>query len=262
MAYEPFLINPARKGGRKKASAPKATKRRRRKRATKASAPKRQTRKRTVRRKRRASVGTGPVGSRHRPVVYTVKGPKGGSRWRTSPKAKVARPGVFINPGLAIVGGNPMRRRHRRYRRNPPVTVRGFLGTFQRTLPLAITGVASGVVTDMAPGMIGLVNPWARLGTKAAVAVLGGPMVGNLIGRDHGDVWTIVGVARVVTDLVKQFMPGVIPGLSDYPGYYDEMTYSGMQAFPEEVSAFPEEVGAYDVGQVDQPWPYSGEYGY
>ena len=156
---------------------------------------------------------------------------------------------------------NPRRRRRshsRRYRRNAPVTVRGMMGKFQATLPLAVTGVAAGVVVNMVPGFIGLTNMWANLGLKAATAVVGGPMIGQMIGRSHGDVWTIVGLSVLVQDLIKQFMPGVVPGLG-YPDYHDQLTYAqpDMSAFPEEVGAYPEE-----VGQVDQPWPYDGGHAY
>ena len=221
--------------------------------------PPKRRRKRRVTRKSRARKGIGRAGSRHRPVVYTV-----GKRWKTSPRAKIARRGVFVNPGLALVG-NPRRRRRRstmksyrrRYRRNPAITLRGFTGRVQSVLPLAVTGIASRVITGMVPGMIGIVNPWARLGVKAAVAVFGGQMVGTMMKGQHGTIWTVVAMADIVSDLMTQFMPGIIPGLGNYMDYNDQIGYgdTGASAFPEEVAAFPEEVAQY---------PYDGahEYGY
>jgi hypothetical protein len=141
------------------------------------------------------------------------------------------------------------------------MTLRTFTGRVQNVLPLAVVGIASRIVTNMVPGMIGIVNPWARLGVKAAVGVLGGPMVGKMGqmvgGRTGGTVWTVVAMAEVVSDLVTQFMPGVIPGLGNYMDYNDQVGYgdSGASAFPEEVGAYPEEMNQY---------PYDGthEYGY
>lgn len=222
MAQEPFLINPPRK---------------------------RQTKKRSGAKKRR-KMSVGRLGERHRPVVYTVRGPKGRLRWQTSPKAKVAAPSVFVNPHVAVVG-NP----RRRHMRKNQLRLQDFPRTLQKTIPLALTGIASRVVTGMVPGMLNVVNPWAKMGVKTGVAVLGGQVVNQMLKGDHGMVWTVVGVADVVADLIQQFMPGVLPGLSDYMDYQDKFGYGdeGMTAFPEEVSAYPEEVAQY---------PYDGPHDY
>lgn len=234
-SQEPFLINP----------------------------PRRRRRRGRGRRKHR-TMGLGPVGSIHRPVVRTVRY-RGRKRWQTSSRARYAGKGRFVNPNLAIVGNpcdmygdmdeNPRRRRRRR---NPVQTLGGFTDVIQRTLPLAVTGIASSVTTNMVPGFLGLVNPWAIHGVKTATAVFGGQMIGNVVGRDHGDIWTVVGISVVVSDLIKQFIPGVIPGLG-YADYHDEWGYGkeGVTAFPEEstIQAYPEEMSG-------DPWPYSGAHTY
>lgn len=168
-----------------------------------------------------------------------------------------------MNPALAMVG-NPRRRRSYRRRRNQPLTVRGIQTQLTNVLPLAVTGIASGIIVNMVPGFIGLTNQWANLGIKTGVALLGGPMVSNMVGKDHGLVWTVVGISSVVQDLVKQFMPGVIPGLgAGYADYYDA---TQVGAYPTEVGAFPVEgMGAYEEGSDylntyaemgESPYPY------
>lgn len=238
MAREPFLINPPE-------VMMSGNPRRRRRRARRSMPARRRT---TTRRRRRAD----RIGTKHRPVVYTVRGPGGRLRWKTSEKARGVKPGIFVNPEL-MVAGNPRRRRRRRN----PVTLAQLPGQLQSVLPLAVTGIASRIVTSSAPGMIGVANPWAKIGVKTAVALVGGQFVNQMLRNDHGLVWTVVGMADVVADAVNQLMPGVLPGLSEYPDYYSEYGYGGegVSAYPEEVSAYPEEVSQY---------PYDGphEYGY
>jgi len=248
MAQEPFLINPPRK--------------RRKRKSTAKSTPKRKSGG-TRKRKRRSTLPRTASAGKHRPVVYGT-----GKSWSRSSYSRSKRRGVSVNPGLAIVGGyNPMRG-YRRRRRNP-MSVGSAVGTFQRTLPYAITGIASSVVTNMVPGFLGnftsQLGPtgaqWANYGIKSAVAVFGGPMIDRFIGRGHGNVWTIVGITVVVSDMIRDFLPGIIPGLGGYADYSDQFGYadSGISAYPEEVNAYPEEMSSFD-----QPWPYSGthEYGY
>ena len=132
--------------------------------------------------------------------------------------------------------------------------------TLMKVLPLAVTGIASGVVVNMVPGFLNLQNVWMQHGAKAATALLGGPIVGRFAGSDHGLVWTVVGISSLVQDLVRQFMPGVIPGLAaEYPGYYDSTSISAfpedMGAFPGEMSGgYPEEVGYADMGESAYPY--------
>lgn len=244
MYDEPFLINPPR---RRKRSA---------KRGRKVLAV---VKRRVVRRRRKRP--TAGLGKRHRPVVYGS-----GRTWRRSSASKSKQRGITINPPLALIG-NPRRRRRRssrRYRRNPMALGLGSLpNQLMAMLPLAVTGVASGIVVEMVPGYLNLGNVWMNHGVKTATAIFGGQLVKNFAGADHGMVWTVVGLGLVVKDLVRQFLPGVIPGLG-YPGYYEatsvgafpgdqQIPYNEIGAFVDEQYAYPDS-GSYGMGE--SPYPY------
>ena len=136
----------------------------------------------------------------------------------------------------------------------------GIPNQLMNILPLAATGIASGVVTDLVPGYLNLSNQWMNYGVKAGVAIFGGQMVGKFAGQNHGLVWTVVGISSVVKDIVRMYMPGVIPGLSgSYPSYYGATSIGaypgevgGMDAFPTE--DYPDS-GAY-AGMGESPYPY------
>ena len=148
---------------------------------------------------------------------------------------------------------NP-RRSRRRMRRNP-IALGGIMGSVSRALPLAVTGGASIIVTNMAPGFaarfVGTSNI-ARYGVQFATAVGGGIGVGKFVGREHGTIWTVAGLAVIVADLANKYILGrALAGLgAEYeipPAVY------GMGAFPYEeqgVGAYPEDVmmsGPYDT---------------
>lgn len=202
---------------------------------------------------------------RHRKAAY-----KG---WRRGHKIGGRRVRRYHRNAPATAG-NPRRRYRRGYRRNPALTVGRFTSqvmNFGEWLPLAITGGASAVVGAVTPNLIGLVNPWAKLGTQLGVAIGGGMLVENFVGREHGRAWMVVGVSMVGYQLLKQFvlvpyLPQFAVGLGQYEDYYVDMeeqpyqevgtanpTGYGVSAFPENMSAYPEEVSAY---------PYDGRYGY
>jgi hypothetical protein len=139
---------------------------------------------------------------------------------------------------------NPVRRRRGRFLRDNPATIGG---TVKKVLPLAITGGASIIATNLTPGLVGVTSPWTRYGVQAATALAGGWAVGRFVGREHGVVWTVTGAAVIVADLLQKYvLRGILPGLSGFGEEYE------LDAFPyqaEAVSAFPEEstagFGAY-----------------
>jgi hypothetical protein len=170
------------------------------------------------------------------------------------------------------------RRHYRRYRRNPAVTIGGVFGDIMNIgnwLPLAITGGFSVATTAVLPNMIapGMIaapttGPFVKYGIQLVSAFGGGALVGNFVGKRHGDAWVITSVAYVGYQLLrdwvfKPFIPQLAVGLGEYEQYYSahqpfeevgaEATGYGVHAFPGEISAYPEEVSAY---------PYSGGYGY
>lgn len=245
MRDEPFLINPPRRRRKRKSGGVKKVLRRRRRKVSV---------KKVSRRRKRPTAG---LGRRHRPVVYGS-----GRTWRRSSASRSKARGIMINPPLALVGNPRRRRTRRRYRRNP-AALASLPNQIMAMLPLAVTGVASGVVHEMVPGFFNFSNVWMSHGAKTATAIFGGQVVKNFAGADHGMVWTVVGLGLVVKDLIRQFMPGVIPGLG-YPGYYQatsigafpgeaEVPYNEIGAFVDEQYAYPDS-GSYGMGE--SPYPY------
>jgi hypothetical protein len=137
--------------------------------------------------------------------------------------------------------------------------------------PLAITGGLSAVTGALAPGMLGLVNPFARLGAQVVVAVGGSMLVDKFVGSKHGDAWLVVGVSMVGYQLIKQFV--LVPYLPQFAvglgaDYYNDYSFRDgisqeVGAFPGEVSAFPGEMSAYPgVGEYDYQDEEVGAYPY
>lgn len=257
MYDEPFLINPPRRkkrkssGKRRRKASSGGRKRRRRpvKTVVVHAAPKRRRRRKAGVRRRRRSASS--YGRKHRPVVYGS-----GRTWRRSKAYRKRRKHkhLLVNPGLALIGNRPRRRR-----RSNPVSVVGLKGQLMGALPLAVTGIASGVATSLVPGYLNLSNQWMNYGVKAGVALFGGQMVGKFVGKDHGLIWTVAGLSILVKDLVQQYLPGVIPGLGyTYPSYYEAPS---VGAYPQEMGAFPGEdyqypdTGAY-ANMGESPYPY------
>jgi hypothetical protein len=134
--------------------------------------------------------------------------------------------------------------------------------------PLAVTGGLSAITGAVVPTMIGVVNPWAKLGVQLAVAVGGGVAVEQIVDKRHGQAWMVVGVSMVGYQLLKQFVlapyfPQFAVGLGDYQDYYvsdGENVSQQVGAFPQEMSAFPQEVSDYPgVGNAGMgAYPYDG----
>lgn len=180
---------------------------------------------------------------------------------------------------------NPRRRRrhsvkHRRssrrgYRRNPAIMAE--FGRFTSSLmnvrewaPLAVTGGLSAITGAVAPSMLGVDNPWAKLGVQTAVAIGGGIVVERFVGHRHGQAWMIVGISMVGYQLLKQFVfmpyfPQFAVGLGDYQSYYPTSAYVNADdvsqqvgAFPNQMSAFPSMSGYPGVGEEVGAYPYDG----
>lgn len=173
---------------------------------------------------------------------------------------------------------NPKRRKKygkRARRRNPAIMAE--FGKFTSSVmnvrewaPLAITGGLSAVTGAVAPSMLGVFNPWAKLGVQTAVAIGGGIVVERFVGQKHGQAWMIVGVAMVGYQLMKQFVfqpyfPQFAVGLGDYESYYPVSAYANADevsqqvgAFPNQMSAFPQMSGYPGVGEEVGAYPYDG----
>lgn len=180
-----------------------------------------------------------------------------------------------------MASANPRRRRHkvggRRRHRNPAIgkmmsRFTGGVMNVRHWAPLAVTGGLSAVTGAVVPGMLG-VTGFARLGVQTAVAFGGGILVEQVAGKEHGQAWTIVGLAMVGYQVLKEYVlqpyfPQFAVGLGaishrGYDEYYPETTSSDVSqridAFPSAMHAFPG-VSAYPgVGDAGMgSYPYDG----
>jgi len=133
--------------------------------------------------------------------------------------------------------------------------------------PLAVTGGFSAITGAIAPSMLGVENPWAKLGVQTAVAIGGGIVVERFVDKRHGQAWMIVGVAMVGYQLLKQFVlvpyfPQFAVGLGAYQSYYPDSAYIDRDQVSQQVGAFPNAMSAYPgVGAFENEvsaYPYDG----
>jgi hypothetical protein len=230
MANEPFLINPPK-------SLPK----------TKAVKKKN---KHTVWHKPSASM-LGKEGTLHRPRVYSL-----GGHWQTSPAAKIARPGLRVNPfkknpmgeELMFIGLNPFKevrnvkrksskKRHakRSYKKNPvhfkrkrhsfrrnPMTDAIGLDASASTMKPVAAALAGGLATVIVPNLIGRFMPAANTGmmsylTKIAV-LLGGALGANKLAGKSAAIGFAGGSAVVMaTQAAADYLPGIMTGSAPAP---------------------------------------------
>lgn len=183
------------------------------------------------------------------------------------------------NPAVV---SNPIRSRRRRgvrrsaRRRNPMLgaTVGQFTSSVMNVRewgPLAVTGGLSAAVGAVVPGMIGVANPWAKLGVQTAVAIGGGLVVERMVDKRHGQAWMIVGVAMVGYQLLKQFViapyfPQFAIGLGAYNDYYPNSAIEEGDEVSQQVGVFPNQMGAFvndypgvgGAGEDLGAYPYDG----
>lgn len=236
-------------------------------------------RKRSVRRRVRKSNSWFGQPRRHRKAAK-----KGWRRGHLLKRGKSRRRVRRANPVVGAMS-NPIksRRRHRRssyrrsYRRRNPM-FGGTVGQFTSGMmnvrewgPLAVTGGLSAAVGAVVPGMIGVMNPWAKLGVQTAVAIGGGLLVEKVVDKRHGQAWMVVGVAMVGYQLLKQFViapyfPQFAIGLGDYQDYYPNSAYENADEVSQQVGAFPNQMGAFvndypgvgGAGEDLGAYPYDG----
>lgn len=234
-----------------------------------------------TRRKRRRNTWFGQP-RRHRRAAR--KGWRRGHLVPYSHRRRSRRRTIRHNPAMGAVT-NPHRRRrrhnvkhrrrhHRGYRRNPAIGAE--FGRFTSSLmnvrewaPLAVTGGLSAITGAVAPSMLGVDNPWAKLGVQTAVAIGGGMVVERFVGHKHGQAWMIVGVAMVGYQLLKQFVfmpyfPQFAVGLGAYQDYYPVSAYDNRDDVSQQVGAFPNQMSAFPnmsdypgVGETGA-YPYDG----
>lgn len=195
-------------------------------------------------------------------------------------RRRTIRHNFFTNPMVGAVA-NPRRRRrhtvkhrrsHRGRRQNPAMMAE--FGKFTSGImnvrewgPLAVTGGLSAITGAIAPGMLGVSNPWMKLGVQTAVAIGGGIVVERVVDKRHGQAWMIVGVAMVGYQLLKEFVfmpyfPQFAVGLGGYNDYYPDSSYANQNEVSQQVGAFPSAMGGYPgVGAFENEvgaYPYDG----
>ena len=173
---------------------------------------------------------------------------------------------------------NSKARRHSvRRRRNPAIMAEfgkfsSSVMNFREWAPLAFTGGVSAITGAVTPSMLGVFNPWAKLGVQTAVAIGGSIVVERFIGYKHGQAWMIAGLSMVGYQILKQFvlqpyLPQFAVGLgNEYQDYYPVSAYDNADnvsqqvgAFPNQMSAFPSMSGYPGVGDSDVgAYPYDG----
>lgn len=211
---ERFLINPVRKrriSTRKKGGGT-VTKRN----------PARRTTRKAVRR----------VTARRKPRKITVY--KTGKRtYSRSPLSKSKRRGIKINPSLAAIGAN---RPKRRKRRNPPTLVNQIV----KQAPLYVTGAGAVMATKIIPGMIKVQQPIMKYGVQLGIAIGGGMVLGKAVNRNHGVVFTTVGMATILAEILDQYVLKGAFGLSAYDLSAYELEDDMMEdEYEDDMGAFP-----------------------
>jgi hypothetical protein len=163
-----------------------------------------------------------------------------------------ARRNPFTVPGVALAA-NPRRRRHhrknspaRRYRRNPAVlgmqipslqtvgfVAAGFVGT-----PILEGFIASFVPVSFSTSTIGkyVIRIGSMLGLSWAARAG--------FGRERGNAVAIGSGVYILTSLIKDFVPGIVPGLG-LPG-------AGMAAYQTRLSAYQSRLSQYK-GMASMP---------
>lgn len=195
-------------------------------------------------------------------------------------RRRTIRHNFFTNPMVGVANPRHRRRRHtvkhrrinRSRRRNPAMMAE--FGKFTSGImnvrewgPLAVTGGLSAITGAIAPGMLGVSNPWMKLGVQTAVAIGGGIVVERVVDKRHGQAWMIVGVAMVGYQLLKEFVfmpyfPQFAVGLGGYNDYYPDSSYANQNEVSQQVGAFPSAMGGYPgVGAFENEvgaYPYDG----
>ena len=197
-------------------------------------------------------------------------------------RRRTIRHNFFTNPMVGAVANPRHRRRrhtvkhrrsHRGRRRQNPAIMAEF-GKFTSGImnvrewgPLAVTGGLSAITGAIAPGMLGVSNPWMKLGVQTAVAIGGGIVVERVVDKRHGQAWMIVGVAMVGYQLLKEFVfmpyfPQFAVGLGGYNDYYPTSECDNRDNVSQQIGAFPSAMGGYPgVGAFENEvgaYPYDG----
>jgi len=115
----------------------------------------------------------------------------------------------------------------------------GFNILSMKNAGLLVTGGLSAIATTVVPPMLAQftgTNRWVQYGVQAGVGIGGGMLIAKAIGRNHGVVWTVVGLAVTIANILKA---EVLPMLGMTLGDYTVSDYTVIQESPDQISAFP-----------------------
>lgn len=209
------------------------------------------------RRRRRRTTAAAPVRRRRRRRV-TAAAPVRRRRRRRTTRA-VARPRAYRRRRTTAAAPARKRRRRRSVRRNPSMFQIGSMSNIDIRKPATLVmPIAIGILANLAikkvPQMLNLTSTWTNLAAKVGIVAVGGIFGSRFVGSAGAAIWTIVGSVTVATELINQFVPGLLAGIGDTAN----IGYAPMAAYPEEVSglgAFPyeEQLGAYPYGAPEYP---------
>jgi hypothetical protein len=207
-----------------------------------------------------AIVGNPKKGRKHTMARRKRASTTGRKRSPARRRRRTYRRNPFTVPGVVI--GNPkrrhrkargfaMNRKHRRksYRRNPAIlgmqlpalqTIAyvgiGFVGT-----PILEGFLASFMPTTFATSTLG--KYVIRIGSMLGITMAGR----QLLGRQQGNLIAVGGGLYVATSLIKDFAPGMIPGIGAYvPGIAAYQTR--LSAYQRRLSAMPNGLAAPAYG--------------
>jgi hypothetical protein len=157
---------------------------------------------------------------RARTNPYFLNRPRRRSRRRLSTNPRRRRHTMRANPPRRRARRYSSNRR-RSYRRNPALSVMGF----QLPNLMDVAAVAGGMIVP--PIISGYIMGWlpaslqtssaAKWAVKAAAVVLPSMAVRSFISRRAGNLMLLGGSVSFVLDLIKEFAPGVIPGVGYQP---------------------------------------------
>lgn len=148
----------------------------------------------------------GRSGSKH--VVRAISR---GGHWFTSPKARMVRPNLRLNPfseSLMLVGSNPKRRKGgksmaRRMRRNPLAVVKQVTDMAQ---PIGV-GILAMALPERIANYIDPLGGYMNLGARLGVIVGGNFAVKAITNSTkNAELWLLFGIAKLAKDLADKYI--------------------------------------------------------
>lgn len=171
------------------------------------------------RRRRGFSINKRRKTRRARTNPYFLNRPRRRRRLSTNPRRR--RHTMRSNPPRRRARRYFSNRRRRSYRSNPALSVMGF----QLPNLMDVAAVATGMVVP--PIISGYIMGWlpaslqtssaAKWAVKAASVLAPSMIVRSFVSRRAGNLMLLGGTVSFVLDLIKEFAPGVIPGVGYQP---------------------------------------------